>query len=333
METVIKSESAQEYQLGKVISTTAGSANNPYTIQPTKSLDVVQWAKENREALNNLLVQQGALLLRGFEINGPEKFNALFSIICGDAMEYKNRTSPRDQVYNNVYTSTSHPSDQTIHMHTENSYSNAYNRIISFYCLVAPTIGGETPIADERKLLESLRQSTVDKFREKGVRYVRNTVPGIGLDWRTIYQTDDRDEVSKKIRELGYDFSWVDEDHLRVAWNLPAFQRHPITKEDMWFNHMYFGHKNLYDPAILEFFPEEDLPFLTCYGDGSPIEDDVLEEFKNFYLENCIVFKWQKDDFLLLDNMMYSHGRKPFEGDRTILTAMGKPQKMTQIPS
>ncbi len=329
METSIISKPIQELQLGKRISSQAPSKITPFIISPEAEIDALEWAENYKHELNNLILQYGAILLRGFEIGSAQKFNKLFSTICGEAMEYKNRTSPRDRVHDNVYTSTSHPSDQIIHMHTENSYSNAYNRIITFYCLIPPTEGGETPIADETKLLASLKESTVEKFREKGIRYVRNTIPGIGLDWKTIYQTDDIEEVNKKIRSLGHEFAWIGEDHLRVTWNLPAFQQHPITGEEMWFNHMYFGHKSQYNPAILEFFPEENLPFTTYYGDGSNIEEEVIQEFRKFYDEHSIVFKWQRDDFLLLDNMKYSHGRKSFKGDRTILTAMGEPHKIS----
>jgi hypothetical protein len=187
-------------------------------------------------------------------------------------------------------------------------------------------VGGETPIADERKLLASLKKQTVEKFRQKGVQYVRNSMPGIGLSWQTIYQTVDKEEVANTLRTFGHDFTWVDDDHLRVKWSLPAFQTHPITGQEMWFNHMFFGNKAHYDPAVLQYFEEEDLPFVTYYGDGEEIEEDVINEFKSFYRDHSIVFKWQKDDFLLLDNMMFSHGRQPFEGNRTILTAMAQPQ-------
>lgn len=324
METLTELKSNKEVCLGEGIVTKNLSKTNPITISPETDIDVFKWAEKYKDQLNSILLEKGAILLRGFKIDGAESFNKLFSIISGDAMEYKNRTSPRDQVYSNVYTSTSHPSDQNIYMHTENSYSNEYNRIIAFYSLVPAPIGGETPIADERKLLASLKQETIEKFKEKGVQYVRNTMPGIGLSWETIYQTEDKEEVARILTSFGHEFSWIEDDHLRVKWSLPAFQIHPITNQNMWFNHMFFGHKSLYDPVVLDYFEEENLPFATYYGDGTEIEPEVIKEFIDFYKEHSIVFKWEKDDFLLLDNMMFSHGRKPFEGNRTTLTAMGQ---------
>lgn len=297
----------------------------PLTIKATGAVNCTEWAAEHKSILNELLLEEGAILLRGFPIGSAQGFNKMFSEVAGEPMEYKNRTSPRDKVYNNIYTSTSHPSDQVIQMHTENSYSLAYNRIIAFYCLVPPRKGGETPIADERKLLKSLSAATVRQFREKGVMYLRNTIPGIGLNWQTIYQTDDRQTVNAYLDKNKFEYAWLEEDHLRVKWVLPAFQPHPLTGEELWFNHLFFGLKAHYPEEVLEYFADDELPFVTRYGDGSEIESSVINEFKDFYARNAVVFKWEKDDFLLLDNMMFSHGRNAYEGSRTILTAMAQP--------
>lgn len=328
METSVQLASDQTLTLGGEVNIQLPTKNYPLTITPKADIDALEWARTHKDEINELLLVHGAILMRGFDIEGAAKFNEFFAEVSGEAMEYKNRTSPRDRVYSNVYTSTSHPKDQVIHMHTENSYSDVYNRIIAFYCLVPAPVDGATPIADERKLLAYLKPETVKKFKERGVQYVRNTIPGIGLDWKTIYQTEDRNEVNKILDSKGYEYTWVDDEHLRVKWTLPAFIEHPSTGKELWFNHMFFGHKSHYNEAVLEFFAEEDLPFVTYYGDGQKIEDEVIQEFVDFYKEHSIVFKWEQNDFLLLDNLCFSHGRESFEGDRTILTAMGQPYKM-----
>lgn len=70
---------------------------------------------------------------------------------------------------------------------------------------------------------------------------------------------------------------------------------------------------------------EEDLPYNTFYGDGSPIEDSVIAEIREAYQQAMIVYPWQKGDILMLDNMLTAHGRNPYSGSRKILTAMGEP--------
>lgn len=290
-------------------------------------IDILEWATKYRSEIEDLLLDVGAVLFRGFEIGSMQKFNDLFSNIAGGALEYKNQSSPREKLYENIYTSTSYPKDRIINMHTENSYSHNFIRVIAFYCLKPASKGGETPIADERKLLEYLGEDIINKFREKEILYVRNVVTGAGLDWKTVYQTQDKKVVNERLEKEGIDYQWISDYHLRLKWTLPAIQTHPITKNEMWFNHMYFYHKSLYDPHVLEYFGENNLPFSTYYGDGTNIENSVIQKIKQFYKDHSIVFKWEKDDFLLLDNMMFSHGRNSYEGDRSILTAMAEPLK------
>ena len=72
-------------------------------------------------------------------------------------------------------------------------------------------------------------------------------------------------------------------------------------------------------------FTEEDLPNNTYYGDGSPIEPSVLDEIRDAYLKETVVFPWLKGDLLMLDNMLVAHGRAPFTEPRKILVGMADP--------
>jgi alpha-ketoglutarate-dependent taurine dioxygenase len=278
-----------------------------------------------KSTLAEELLEYGAILLRGLPLHSAEDFNKAFKLVFEEPLEYTFRTSPREDVGNNIYTSTSHPADQVIHFHTENSYSTTWNQIIAFFCLQPPAEGGETPIADERRILASLPEECLARFREKGIRYIRNTMPGVGLNWQTIYQTKDKSVAEAFLREKKMQYEWVSDDHLRTSWILPAFHNHPVTNNPLWFNHMYFGHKSLYDPVILDFLGETNLPFATYYGDGTEVEEEVIQAMKAAYEKHKIIFKWQQGDLLLMDNMLFSHGRNPFMGDRKILVAMARP--------
>jgi alpha-ketoglutarate-dependent taurine dioxygenase len=104
---------------------------------------------------------------------------------------------------------------------------------------------------------------------------------------------------------------------------------HPRTGEPVWFNHLAFWHVSSLEPRLREVFlgefGEEELPYNTYYGDGTPVEDSAVEEIRNAYREETVAFPWQKGDLLMLDNMLVAHGRHPFSGARKILTAMGEP--------
>ena len=78
-------------------------------------------------------------------------------------------------------------------------------------------------------------------------------------------------------------------------------------------------------------FEEEDLPQNTYYGDGTPIEPDVLDHLRATYQQAMVVFPWQKGDVLLLDNMLALHARRPFIGPRKILVAMAEACRSTDV--
>ena len=298
----------------------------PVIVKPKTTLDVKDWVTRFRNEIDQALNNYGAILFRGFEISNASEFNDFFSTLIGKPVEYTNQSSPRKKVFENVYTSTSYPKDQKINLHTENSYSRNFIRIITFYCQIPAVAGGETPIADERKLLKHLiKRNMIAKFRTMQIQYVRNITTGAGLDWKTVYQTDNKEKVNEILRRDKISFEWISEDHLRLKWVLPALHFHPILKEEVWFNHMFFYHKSRYPPEVIEYFDEEDLPFASYYGNGSVIESSVIEEIKQFYEENSISFKWEKNDILLLDNLRFSHGRNSYEGERSVLTAMSDP--------
>jgi hypothetical protein len=69
---------------------------------------------------------------------------------------------------------------------------------------------------------------------------------------------------------------------------------------------------------------EEDFPRNVYYGDGSPIEDSVIEHLTDLYDRLAISFKWQERDVLMLNNMLVAHSRNPFSGQRKIVVALGE---------
>ncbi len=76
--------------------------------------------------------------------------------------------------------------------------------------------------------------------------------------------------------------------------------------------------------SLLAMFREEDLPRNCYYGDGSPIENSVMQEVLEVYRHSAVNFPWQEGDILMLDNMLTAHGRNPFAGPRKIVVAMGE---------
>lgn len=291
------------------------------------STDLVGWIASHRQRLDELAYSAGAVLLRGFDVAGAAVFGAVMNALSAEVLAYGERSSPRSQVAEGVYTSTDHPADLPIALHNEQSYTLDWPLRIVFFCQIEPTDRGRTPLADSRRVLAALRPETVADFERLGVRYVRNYLPGLGLSWQEAFQTQDRVDAERYCHAAGIACEWIGDDQLRTSQVRPAVRAHPVTDERTWFNHALFFHITSMPAGadLLAAVGEENLPFQTYYGDGRPIEGDVLSELRAAYAARTTSFPWRRGDVLVVENMLTAHAREPFSGPRRILTAMADP--------
>lgn len=299
----------------------------PCVIAPERrDSDVVAWAKANREVLSGLLHTVGGVLFRGFRVNGLAHFERLMTEGLGrEPLCYRNQSTPRTEVRGRIYSSTEYPADQHIELHNENAYTSAWADQILFYCVKNSEQGGETPIADSRRVFERIPESIRERFERHGIMYVRN-YDGIDLPWQTVFQTTDRSEVEAQCHEAGIRFEWLGGDRLRTFEVAQATLRHPVTGALVWFNQAHLFHVSALNPnvraALAASLPEEDYPRNAYLGDGSPICEDDLAVIRAAYAAETVAFPWRVGDILLLDNVLVAHGRRPFVGARKIVVGM-----------
>ncbi|HSG41483.1 MAG TPA: TauD/TfdA family dioxygenase [Thermoanaerobaculia bacterium] len=308
----------------------------PLVVEPAgPSVDLGAWVAGNRELVETTLLRHGGILFSGFGRRGPTGLEEIIRALCGEALEYRERSSPRHSVEGRVYTSTDYPPAYPIFLHNENSYQKTWPLKIFFLCETPSETGGETPIADCRRVLARIDQGVRDRFVAKGWMYVRNFGDGFGLDWREVFQTSDPAQVEEHCRRNGIEAEWRDGGRLRTRAVRPAMTRHPRTGEDVWFNHATFFHVSTLVPEVreelLREFAESDLPTNTYYGDGSPIEPEVLDHLREAYRAETVAFPWRQGDLLLLDNMFVAHARAPYTGARKVLVGMAEPTSREQI--
>ena len=308
----------------------------PLVVRPNvHGLGLAAWASNNREFIRTSCFKYGAILFRDFNVGAAGEFEQAIAAISGESLEYRERSSPRSNVQGNIYTSTDYPAEQSIFPHNEHSYALTLPLKLYFCCLLPAERGGETPIADTRKIYARLDPSIRRRFAEKKWMYVRNFGDGFGLNWQTVFQTDDRAAVEDYCRRARIECEWKEGNRLRTRQVRPAEARHPYTGETVWFNHATFFHVStlaapIRDGLLAEFKPE-DLPNNTYYGDGSEIEPEVLDELRAAYLEESVAFEWKRGDVVVIDNMLTSHARRPFAGARKIVFGMAEPYTRTDL--
>jgi alpha-ketoglutarate-dependent taurine dioxygenase len=304
----------------------------PLVFEPAlPGIDLAEWAAGNLEFLETQLLRHGAILFRGFPVQTVNAFRNFASVAAPNPVNYIEGSSPRTLIGDKVYTSTEYPAGFSISMHSELSYAHRWPGKLLFYCQTPPSSGGETPIADNRKLLASLDPALVERFERLGVRYMRNLRGdrGPGLSWQAVFETDDRDVVEGYCREGNVEFSWKADGGLWTSQDRPATGRHPATGERIWFNQADQWHpSNLgreLAQALYQVASEADLPINAYYGDGAPFDPIDLDKIREAYDGVRVLFPWRQGDTLLLDNMLTAHGRMPFTGPRKVLVAMGSP--------
>jgi alpha-ketoglutarate-dependent taurine dioxygenase len=306
----------------------------PLVVEPRLGgIDLIGWIRNNLRFVEANLLSHGGILFRGFEINDETMFEQLARVVSPQLIDYEDQHTPRTRLSSFIYTSTEYPADHHVPFHSENSKNNTWPMKLWFFCVKAAEQGGETPIADNRIVYQSIDQGIRQRFIDKRVMYVRNFGEGVGLPWQVAFQTSKKSIVEEYCRRNRMEYTWKDGDRLRVKHVCHSVARHPATGEMVWFNQAHLFHIAALAPAVreslLSIFKEDDLPGNAYYGDGSPIEDSFIQEISEAYQQAAVSFPWQPKDVLILENMLVAHGRRPYVGTRRILVAMAEPSSAT----
>jgi alpha-ketoglutarate-dependent taurine dioxygenase len=292
----------------------------------------VQWMHRHKDQFEQDLAIHGSIVLSGFDVRNAVDFRDFMECFNTEPLPYMFRSSPRqelDKSIQNIYLSTSYPQDRPINLHNECSYSRVWGRKIVFCCIKPADEGGETPIADSRKVLQDIDPSLVRKFRSRGVRYRRNLLQSLGMPWQEVFQTTDKQVAMETCKKNDIDYSFSSKGDMQIEWVKPAIYNHPVTGEETWFNHvMFFNRYSYYEELGLDYadyLPDRYLTAETFFGDGTPITHEEYLNIRQAFLKNRIDISYKQGDILFLDNMLSAHGRNPYKGERIIATAIIEP--------
>ncbi|WP_434695427.1 non-ribosomal peptide synthase/polyketide synthase [Pseudomonas sp. Z1-14] len=299
----------------------------PLMLEPGEPhLDVIEWIRQNRPLIEQKLAEHAGILFRGFELDGIQGFEA-FAEAIQPGLYGQYGDLPKKEGGKNTYRSTPYPERKMILFHNESSHQDRWPRKQMFYCEQAAPVGGATPVVDCRLMYEKLPTDLREKFEDKGLLYVRTFTDKLDVSWQHFFKTEDRSEVEARCRAGGIQWRWLDNDELQTRTPGPAVITHPITGEKSFFNQVQLHHIHWLEPDVrqdlLSMYGLERMPRHVYYGDGTPIEGEVMARIGELYEACAVRFDWQKGDVILLDNMLVAHARDPYEGPRKIVVAMG----------
>lgn len=169
---------------------------------------------------------------------------------------------------------------------------------------------------------------------EKGVKYTAVMMAeadpsrGVGRSWKSFFGCPTKEAVEARMAELKYTWEWVDDGTTLRATSpaLPAVRVAPGTDRRVFFNQLVAQIANAEEFRRRPGAGDEDTSlsrFLT-FGDGSPLDEDILRFAKQACEDTAVELVWQPGDVALLDNFLVMHARRQFEGKRRVLASLVK---------
>lgn len=300
----------------------------PIIINHSSELTPLQYYLNNQNKVEQLILKHGGVLLRNFQIHSLSEFNQFAQTVRPDLLDYVYRSTPRTKLGGKIYSATEYPSNRRIPLHNEFSYFSSWPEKIFFFCVIAPTVNGQTPICDSRLVYNSINPEITKLFNDKKVMYRRNYNPHVDLPWQTVFQTENSNEVEAFCETNGISYRWTNNGEcLSTEQICQATTTHPKTGESVWFNQAHLFHiSSLSDEdqkTLLDELGYEHLTRNSFFGDGSEIPIDLLDHIRAAYDQHTFMFDWQRGDIMVLDNVLMAHGRNTYSGERKLAVAMG----------
>lgn len=283
----------------------------------------------SKTIVSDLINAHGFVVFRGYDVQSDQDFHRFVESFGLENFKYADSFSNavRHNRTDRVFTANEAPPNVEIFLHHEMAQTLTFPGALFFFCEKAAESGGATPICRSDltlKTLETQNPTFVAKLRSVGVKY-RNSMPseanhesGQGRSWKDTLTVNSAHEAEEKLVALGYQFNWLEDGGLSVQTPALAAVDHFGRGKDVFFNQIVAAAAGWTVAA-------DDKEPRLCFGDDSPIERaDLAGTIKAAY-QHTVDLKWQTGDVALLDNLKVMHGRRPFEGSRSVLASLCNP--------
>ncbi|KAJ0008460.1 hypothetical protein Pint_29607 [Pistacia integerrima] len=299
---------------------------NPTTVPFSLSL-FTEAITTQKQFLDSVLHEAGAVLFRGFDVKTAKDFNDVVEAFGYDELPYVGGAAPRTNVVGRVFTANESPPDQKIPFHHEMAQVPEFPSKLFFFCEVEPESGGETPIVLSHVVYERMKQrypEFVEQLEQHGLLYTRvlgeedDPSSPIGRGWKSTFLTEDKSLAEERAAKLGMKLEWMEDGGVKTIMGpIPAIKYDESRQRKIWFNSMvaaYTGWKDKRNDPVKA----------VTFGDGKPLPADILYDCLKILEEESLAVPWRKGDVLLIDNWAVLHARRSFNPPRRILASLCK---------
>lgn len=292
----------------------------PFTNAELGRVHQAEWTERCADAFAPLLERSGALLIRGASLD-LAGFNRL---VCAWTDEIVTVGLPkhRPSVTDDGRVSLAATGTDGLFLHRELGYI-PFEPTLCFFCCERPSaIDGQTTLCDGVALLDVLPTRLVALFERRPLRY---RLTWNRENWTGYLQVETADAAIAKLRsepsisQIEYrtvDYTLLGERQnepcLVFDYTVSAIRALPSGR--LAFSNSLVSWTKMYAWTNL---------VRVSFDDGEPIPPGVIEEVHECAESHALLHAWARGEVLVLDNRRVMHGRKPFQGERTLYSAFG----------
>lgn len=261
----------------------------PLTLTPESesSLEsIISWITSHRDDLLERAMHHGAILFRNCPVETPEEFAAFIEAFYLENMPYVGGAAVRRNIVGDrVFTANESPPSEPIPFHHEMAQVHYPPSYLFFYCDVAPSTGGETPIILSNQVYEFLSSNYPDfcqRLEQLGVKYTRvlptedDPTSAIGRSWKSTFLVESKEEAENKMKELGTEWEWLPNgDLITTTATIPAIRQDHRTGIKTFFNSVVAAYTGWVDSR-------NDPTKAVRLGDDTAIDEEALNATVEF---------------------------------------------------
>lgn len=246
-----------------------------------------------RPDLANLVVRKGAILIKNAsnleQVHSFISQFAQYNNLCPTWAHLKDLpgTVEVSNIVNPKTKKMGWFQDKHVGWHTNGIFMKEPETCVALFCSMPSKTGGETEIINMRQVYNDLDAKTLHSLQNIQITYKNPLV-----DMTEFYKFDDF-EIAKLVK-------YAQRSGSEYSRKKNLIYKHPTDgKYGLYFPFTFFG--TISDSLIEE-------------------EEEILRKLKNLCLlkKYRYIIKWQKNDFLLMDQIHTLHRRNQFKGKRQL---------------